>query len=604
MGWVAGLLIGLLILAGAFLVLARTYLFIADGCNAIVDSLLAAVGRQALNFKVFVPPQLAVGYVQPFDNQERQALIQYAPPMDCDDRVRIVQYKEYASEFYKAVSPTSISVNTGNLQAILEVSAELPYTGLFGKLDQQPTYPVAEPSYPRQIRKPPTWTKSTFEVEDPKFELPYYSGWRSFLNKYVDLAYGSEVTKLKQALELKQSRLAKCDRWNEEMGGLEKRAQMKYETAIDVHRNHCSTQKSAYDSNLAQYLRAAKAEQDRLLRWRERSNIKDENGLDERIDLALHTMLLPSFLSREGTSKVDQDSEVLIHEHQFPDLAELEFIKYVELKGGLTPKPANQKEKKDAALKIYPSFCLRLAVELARLDTDNLVKAVVVNGWSDYTEKSTGQIKRAYCASLFATKEQLKGLNLNAVDPETAFNTLKGVVARTMELTPIAPVMRLDTNDSRFVDPKEVIDHLANGENLASMPWEDFEHLCRELFERAFASSGAEVKITQASRDQGVDAIVFDPDPLRGGKIVIQAKRYTNTVDVAAVRDLYGSVMNEGAIKGILVTTSHLGPDAYSFAKDKPLTLINGNELLGLLEKHGYKFRIDLAEAKQRAMVR
>lgn len=141
--------------------------------------------------------------------------------------------------------------------------------------------------------------------------------------------------------------------------------------------------------------------------------------------------------------------------------------------------------------------------------------------------------------------------------------------------------------------------HMTKGENLAAMDWEDFEHLCRELFERAFASTGAEVKITQASRDQGVDAIIFDPDPLRGGKIIIQAKRYTNLVDVSAVRDLYGAVINEGAIKGILVTTSSYGPDSYSFAKDKPLTLLAGRELLGLLEQHGYKFRIDLAEARR-----
>jgi restriction system protein len=141
---------------------------------------------------------------------------------------------------------------------------------------------------------------------------------------------------------------------------------------------------------------------------------------------------------------------------------------------------------------------------------------------------------------------------------------------------------------------------MTEGENIASMDWEEFEHLCRELFERAFAGSGAEVKVTQASRDQGVDAVVFDPDPLRGGKTVIQAKRYTNIVDVSAVRDLYGAVINEGAVKGILVTTSHFGPESYSFAKDKPITLLNGNELLGLLEKHGYKFRIDLAEAKSR----
>ncbi|RKJ10548.1 restriction endonuclease, partial [Butyricicoccus sp. 1XD8-22] len=108
-----------------------------------------------------------------------------------------------------------------------------------------------------------------------------------------------------------------------------------------------------------------------------------------------------------------------------------------------------------------------------------------------------------------------------------------------------------------------------------------------------------EVKITQASKDGGVDAVAFDPDPIRGGKIVIQAKRYTNVVGVSAVRDLYGTVMNEGATKGILVSTADYGPDAYNFAKDKPLTLLNGNNLLHLLQKHGHKAKIDLKEAKK-----
>jgi restriction system protein len=64
------------------------------------------------------------------------------------------------------------------------------------------------------------------------------------------------------------------------------------------------------------------------------------------------------------------------------------------------------------------------------------------------------------------------------------------------------------------------------------------------------------VKITRASRDGGVDAVAFDPDPIRGGKILLQAKRYKNTVSVSIVRDLYGTVLNEGATKGILVTTA------------------------------------------------
>jgi restriction system protein len=85
-----------------------------------------------------------------------------------------------------------------------------------------------------------------------------------------------------------------------------------------------------------------------------------------------------------------------------------------------------------------------------------------------------------------------------------------------------------------------VADTLDDSSNLAAMDWEDFEHLIRELFEKEFSTGVGEVKITQASRDGGVDAVVFDPDPIRGGKIVIQAKRYTNTVSVSAVRDTSG----------------------------------------------------------------
>lgn len=110
------------------------------------------------------------------------------------------------------------------------------------------------------------------------------------------------------------------------------------------------------------------------------------------------------------------------------------------------------------------------------------------------------------------------------------------------------------------------------------------------------------MKVTRSSSDGGVDAIAFDPDPISGGKIVIQAKRYTRTVTVSAVRDLFGTVMNEGASKGILVTTADYGPDAYQFATGKPLTLLNGANLLHLMEKHGYNARIDIREARSLAV--
>jgi restriction system protein len=78
----------------------------------------------------------------------------------------------------------------------------------------------------------------------------------------------------------------------------------------------------------------------------------------------------------------------------------------------------------------------------------------------------------------------------------------------------------------------------------------------------------------------------YDRIRLFGGKVVIQAKRYKNTVGVSAVRDLYGTMQNEGASKGILVTTSGYGKASYEFADGKPLELLSGSNLLYLLKEH------------------
>jgi len=202
--------------------------------------------------------------------------------------------------------------------------------------------------------------------------------------------------------------------------------------------------------------------------------------------------------------------------------------------------------------------------------------------------------------SLEAGKDEFLAINLRQVDPKLCFKKLKGVSAsKLIELSPVKPLVVLNREDKRFVEGYAVADAIDERTNLAAMDWLDFENLIREVFEKEFSKGGGEVKITQASRDGGVDAIAFDPDPIRGGKIVIQAKRYTNTVGVSAVRDLYGTVHNEGANKGILVTTSDYGPDAYAFAKDKPLTLLSGGELLYLLAQHGHSAKIDIPEAKR-----
>ena len=95
----------------------------------------------------------------------------------------------------------------------------------------------------------------------------------------------------------------------------------------------------------------------------------------------------------------------------------------------------------------------------------------------------------------------------------------------------------------------------------------------------------------------GVDCVAFDPRPIFGGKVVVQAKRYKNTVGVSAARDLFGTMQNEGASKGILVTTSGYGKADFDFANNKPIELISESNLLYLLEEHaGIYARIVMPE--------
>jgi restriction system protein len=136
--------------------------------------------------------------------------------------------------------------------------------------------------------------------------------------------------------------------------------------------------------------------------------------------------------------------------------------------------------------------------------------------------------------------------------------------------------------DPRFVAESDALTELDQRPNLMELTFLEFEALIQNLFTRM----GLEARQTRPSRDGGVDCVAWDPRPIFGGKVVIQAKRYKNTVGVSAVRDLFGTLQNEGASKGILVTTSGYGQASFEFAQNKPIELIDGANLLHLLAEH------------------
>ena len=322
---------------------------------------------------------------------------------------------------------------------------------------------------------------------------------------------------------------------------------------------------------------------------------KSYNGITKYVKFFLSHSLYGFNFNKDINSEYRHNDKCLIIDYTLPNKGEIPNTTFSKNNKIVNLSISKQKKVYDD---IIYAIVIRSLAEIFHYDEKKYIDYICFNGKFKDRSPISGQMEEKYILSVNVSREQIESLKLEFIDPKECFKHLKGVSASKLyEHTEIRPIITPTFTDKRFVKAKDVVTDKFT--NLAEMEWEEFEHLVRQVFEWEFSDKGGEVNVTQSSRDGGVDAIVFDPDPIRGGKIIIQAKRYTNTVPVSAVRDLYGTIINEGANKGILITTSDYGPDSYKFAQGKPITLLNGGHLLYLMEKHGRHARIDIQEAKK-----
>lgn len=373
----------------------------------------------------------------------------------------------------------------------------------------------------------------------------------------------------------------------------------RHRLALERHERELGPWKGRRD----EFLRTQQDENAAIDDLRRLYRAKDPLAVESYCERVLAASIYPAWMPRDFEPVYAPDTQTLVVSFTLPsldDLPRLREVTYIQSRDEFNEKVLSDAQTRRLYDSLLYQIALRTTYEIFQSDEAEACAAVAFNGYVTSIDRTTGQQVTGCVLSLHAVRHEFQDIKLSNVDPKACFKALKGVGSSKLHsLTPVAPIMEVRREDGRFVSSRDLANTLDDSVNLAMMDWEDFEHLIREVFEQEFQTNGGEVKVTKASRDGGVDAVAFDPDPIRGGKIVIQAKRYTNTVGVAAVRDLYGTVMNEGATKGILVTTSDYGPDAYAFAKDKPLSLMSGANLLHLLERHGHRAKIDIKEARE-----
>ncbi|KOG87600.1 restriction endonuclease [Streptomyces varsoviensis] len=213
------------------------------------------------------------------------------------------------------------------------------------------------------------------------------------------------------------------------------------------------------------------------------------------------------------------------------------------------------------------------------------LESVALNGFVDDHDPATGRQARIFLATVMVSRATFADLRLAQVQPvDCLVDGLRGQLSAR-------PDQGAGVRPGRLPEDigAGVVTHGGDGEpDLYEMDPIAFESLVAELFR----AMGMRAVTTRRSNDGGVDVDALDPAPIRGGKIVVQVKRYRNTVPPTAVRDLYGTVQDAGANKGVLVTTSGFGPGSHTFANGKPLELVSGAELVDLLHRHGLRGRL------------
>jgi restriction system protein len=360
-------------------------------------------------------------------------------------------------------------------------------------------------------------------------------------------------------------------------------------------------EKAKYDAAVLAKQQATAAQNQAIANLRERVRTKDPKALMRYFTAVLEKSEYPSnFPKPKVKLSYNPETGELVLEYDLPKhgviMPSIKGYKYVKTGDKVQEVSLTQTdERRMKALyeDVIAAITLRSLHELFKSDQMQTLNLIIFNGMVNTIDKATGKDIRPCLVSVQVTRDQFAALDLERVDKTTCLKHLKAQTSPSyQELVPVKPLVELITTDARFIEQADVLSKLDSRPNLIEMSPADFEQLISNLFTQIGFKTGT----TRLSRDGGVDVIAFDERPILGGKIVIQAKRYRNTVDVESVRALYGVMQDEGATKGILVTTSSFGTASREFVKGKPIELLDGNGLLYLLEQHGHQAKIELSK--------
>ncbi len=296
--------------------------------------------------------------------------------------------------------------------------------------------------------------------------------------------------------------------------------------------------------------------------------------------LVLSRNIYPRCFPKVMKIAYDRANHTVIAEPELPNLLE---VAVVQSLSGRSPVVGDERMKLHEQAQY--AVALRILRDLSSADVAGAIKRVTVNGWLSSTSTKTGRKRRVCALSVGAKKDRILSLDLKKIEGRDAFKSLGGVCCKDWS-SPNGVVPEAIIKDCSWA--KDAQQRLSQGiVRLETLQPKELEELVAELLRRELKSKDVQVKVVGKRGDGGVDIVVTGRDAISGGKTLVQVKRRRRAVEVEAVRELYGAVINAGANKGILVTTSYFGEASRRFVRNKPISLLSGQDLIALLKKYG-----------------
>jgi restriction system protein len=306
---------------------------------------------------------------------------------------------------------------------------------------------------------------------------------------------------------------------------------------------------------------------------------------------ALATSVFPEGLDGSCAAQYVPEAGELWVEYELPRqqvVPEVTGYRYVKTKDLIQPEPRKDAEVRKLYANLIAQVALRTLAEAFDVAPVTLVRGIVFNGYVSAKDRATGKAVRPLLISVHATRDAFGEIVLDEpeLDPVACLRGYMNAVIspHPYDLEPVRPVLQFDLSKYKFVEEMNVLAGLDSRPDLLALKPVEFEHLIRELFE----AMGMKSWVTQASRDEGVDGVAVNEDPIVGGLCIIQAKRYSRVVELEAVHALAGVMEDKNAAKGVLVTTSWVGKASRDFAarNGSRIEIIEGRQLRYLLKEH------------------